>query len=98
MAGLAATAVLPRLCGELRNTSPRSPELGPPGRLAVTAVPLPLATPSLVVTTGAVVLTPPSCTRSRIVPCPDPSASVKLTVIVPVPLALLAVVIQYAHW
>ena len=49
-------------------------------------------TASLPVTTGLLVLFPPSATRSMIVACPAASVLVKLTVSVPVPLALLAVV------
>src|SRR5436305_15349282 len=97
MAGLAAIVVEPRLCADPRNTKSASVAAGALGRLAVAVAELPFATPSLPVTTGAELLTPPSATRSRIVPCPDPSALLKLTVSVPVPLALLDVVIQYAH-
>src|SRR5438067_10805122 len=97
MAGLGAGAVVPWPFSEPRSTSPRSPELGALGRFAVAAPELAVLVISLLVTTGAVGLTPPSWTRSMIVASPAMSVLLKFSVSVPVPLALLAVVIQYAH-
>ncbi len=97
MPGVAAGAELPRWLALVTNTRPGSLALGALGRLAVAVLEEPLARPSLLATTGAVGLTPPNWTRSTVVWPPGPSDLVKLSVSVPDPLALLAVVIQYAH-
>ena len=94
IAGLAVGALAPRPFSPLRNTRPTSPTLGALGRFAVAVVELPLLAISSLVTTGAVLLTRPSATRSTIEICPPASVFVKSTVRVPEPLALDDVVIQ----
>src|SRR2546423_1465787 len=99
MVGLPAGAMAPIPFSPVRKTSPASTELGAYGRLAVAAVLLvPLVSASFPTTIGLVALAPPTATRSTIETRPAASVLVKLTVRVPVPLALEDVVIQYAHW
>ena len=92
MAGLAVGAVVPALPLVPRNTISLSPAAGALGRFAVAVAELPVAARSLAVTTGVVRLPPCTCTRSRAATWLAPRAFVKLTVRVPVPLALLPVV------
>jgi hypothetical protein len=82
--GLAVGVLGPKSAGPPTITTPASVLAEALGRFAVALVPLPLALPTLPVTTGAPVLAPLSATRSTIVLPLFP----KLTVIVPDPLAL----------
>src|SRR5579884_2021234 len=94
IAGLGAGAVEPRPLDELRTSRPASPEASALGRSAVAVAEFALLVISLLVTTGAVALTPPSWIRSITVTWTAPRVFAKFTVSVPVPVALLAVVIQ----